>query len=393
MIRLTKTFISVVSLFALLTMMNSSINAQQQNDKTTGVYVSAIKRLELADQIESLGTLRANEAVALASTVTELVTEVNFSDGKRVEKGDVLVQLDISEEVAQKAEEQARYERAKRQVDRFKPLTNRGAASEAALDDARSAMQEARARISAIDARIAQRSIVAPFSGVVGLRNVSVGMFAQPGTPLSTIDDDSSMLLDFSVPEVFLGTLAVGNKIIATTSAYPDQEYEGLVDGIDSRINPVTRSIIVRARIPNQNYSLRPGMLMRVELERSPRLALMAPEEAISPNGDRSFVLIAANRDGQLKAERREVTLGARRAGEVEIIKGLKEGDLVITHGGIKVRNGSAISILAEENGNETLTELLNKPRALSPDTAPIKPTQSEKSQKAGIAPATVTTG
>ncbi len=372
------------TVFLMVSLMATSAMAQQVGSKATGVYVAAVKEVELSDQIESLGTLRAKQAVAIASTVTELVTEVNFTDGQRVRKGDLLVQLDVTEELALKAGEQARYERAKRQVERFAPLTGRGAASELALDEARGEMNEASARVRATEARIAQRRIVAPFDGVLGLKNINVGTLTQPGTLLTTIDDDAVMLLDFSVPEVFLGTLGIGNKIVASSRVFPGQRYEGVVDGIDSRINPTTRSIVVRAKIPNQEFNLRPGMLMQVVLERSPRRALMVQEEAVKPNGDRAFVLVASDNNGELTAERREVKLGARREGEVEILEGLQSGDLVLTHGSIKVRDGSAITILAEENENETLTELLRKPRAEM---------QTTESQKAAVSPKLITAG
>jgi len=366
-----------------------AINPQQayaQKSKATGVYVSAVKQLDMVDQVESLGSLRANEAVSLASTVTELVTEVNFVDGQRVTKGDLLVQLDVSEELAQQAEEQARFQRASRQVERFKPLIGRGAASEAALDDAKSEMQVAEARINAIKSRIAQRQVLAPFDGLVGLRNISVGALTQPGMSITNIDDDSIMRLDFSVPEVYLGSLKKGIRVTATTSAFPGQLYEGTVDSIDSRVNPVTRAILVRARIPNGDFSLKPGLLMRVTLDRNLRDALVVQEEAIIPNGNKAFVFVAIAEQGQYKAERREVVMGARRKGEVEILSGLKLGDRVVTHGGLKISDGSLITILAEENNNETLSELLQKPNA---GKAQADKTQVDKASPAAEQPAT----
>jgi membrane fusion protein (multidrug efflux system) len=134
-----------------------------------------------------------------------------------------------------------------------------------------------------------------------------------------------------------------------------------VVNSIDSRVNPVSRAIVVRARIPNSNLSLKPGLLMRVTLDRNLRQALVVQEEAIIADADRAFVLLATAEQDQYRAERRKVVLGARRKGEVEILSGLEVGDLVITHGAIKVRDGSLISILAEEKNDETLSELLQK--------------------------------
>lgn len=385
-----KTLVFFITL-CVVVLLVSGANAQQNNTKATAVYVSAVTQSEMVDQVESLGSLRANEAVSLASTVTELVTKVNFVDGQRVIKGDLLVQLDVSEELAQQAEEQARYQRAKRQVERFKPLIGRGAASEAALDDAKSEMQVAAARLNAIKSRIAQRQVSAPFDGVVGLRNISVGALTQPGMSITNIDDDSIMRLDFSVPEVFLGSLQKGNRVTATTSAYPGQLYEGIVDSIDSRVNPVTRAIMVRARIPNSNFSLKPGLLMRVTLDRNRRQALVVQEEAIIPNGDRAFVLLVTQAQEQFKAERREVVLGARRKGEVEILSGLRVDDLVVTHGAIKVGDGSLITILAEEENNETLSELLQKPSFVKPDVnQPAVDTPATDDKKGSAKPSSI---
>ena len=344
--------------------------SQQGNNQAVGVYTAAVKQMEIADRLEALGSLRGNESVSLASTVTELVTKVNFEDGQRVSKGDLLVQLDSAEELALKAEEQARYERAQQQVARFKPLAGRGAASEAALDDARSEFRTAEARLQAIEARLAQRKVVAPFDGVVGLRNVSVGALTQPGLTITTIDDDAVMRLDFAVPEVFLGSLARGNKITATTSAYPGVNYHGVVESIDSRIDQVTRSITVRARIPNKDFSLKPGLLMRVTLERNPRQALVIQEEAVIPNGNQTFVFVAKPDGSGYKAERREIRLGLRRQGEIEVLAGLDQGELVITHGAIKVGHGSPITVLAQEKDNETLSELLQTPSSSENDEA-----------------------
>lgn len=350
-----------VAAVIVLCLLSVGAAAQSSKDNPVGVYVSAVTQIDITDQVESLGSLQANEAVSLASTVTELVTVVNFEDGQRVSKGDLLVQLDMSQELAQQAEEQARLNLAKRQVARFKPLAKRGAASESALDDARSELTVAKARLAAIDSQIAQHRIVAPFDGVVGLKNISVGALTQPGMALTTIDDDTVMRLDFSIPAVFLSAIVKGNKIRAHTSAYTGRMYEGVVDSIDSRVDPVTRSIVVRARIPNADQSLRPGLLMKVTLDNNLRSSLIVSEEAIVPLGKKSYVFLVSDTEGKNVVERREVILGARRKGEVEIASGLSAGDLVVTHGAIKLNDGAAITILATENDNETLTELLKQ--------------------------------
>jgi len=336
-----------------------SANAQQNQQAEVPVYVAPVVQSEFVDTVEALGTLKANENVSLAATVTELVTAVNFTDGQRVITGDVLIQMDDTEEIALLEEEQSRVDEAQRQVDRFKPLISRGSVSELTYDQSVGALSAAKARLRAVQSRIDQRKIVAPFDGVVGLRNTSVGALLQPGSVVTTIDDDSVMNLDFAVPEVFLQSLVPGLKISATTSAFPDRTYIGEVASVSTRVDPITRSIVVRARIDNADRSLKPGLLMRVTLKRSPRQANVLQEEGIIADGRRNFVLVAVEKDGHIIAERREVQIGARRKGEVEILEGLVSGDLVVTHGTLKARDGSALNVLAVEENDETLVELI----------------------------------
>ncbi len=336
-----------------------NIHAQSNSEKAIGVFVTDVQQGQFADTVEALGTLQARDNVALAATVTELITEIHFSDGQRVAKGDLLVKMDDSEQQAMLAEEKARLIEAQQNVERLKPLANRGAASKAALDQNQALLAAAEARIKAIEARIKQRAVVAPFSGVVGLRNISVGSLAQPGTVVTTIDDDSVMKLDFSVPELFVGQIKIGNEISATADAYKDTVYQGRIASIDSRIDPVTRSITVRALLDNAESSLKPGMLMRVSLSKNPRQALVLQEEAVFAEGRKKFVYAVAESDKGLIAQKREVSLGQRREGEAEIIGGLKAGERVVVHGIQRLRDGRLISILAKEQDNETLKELL----------------------------------
>ena len=330
----------------------------------TPVIVTELAGQAFSETVEALGTLRANESVNLTSTVTELVTAVNFDDGQRVKKGDVLIAMDTSEERAELAEQRSFLDEAQRQVDRLAPLVKRGAASESTIDTKRREAQGARARIKAIESRIAKRIIKAPFNGVVGLRNISVGALAQPGAELTTIDDDAVMKLDFAVPSVFVATLKPGLSIEAESAAYPGRVFKGTVSSVNSRIDPVTRSIVARALIDNPKGELRPGLLMRVELQKSPRQALVVPEEAVVPVGNENFVWIVADKDGQAVAERRTVTLGTRQFGGVEVLSGLSPGERVVTHGTLRMRPGAPLTITAVEHGDEPLESLLRQTSA-----------------------------
>lgn len=326
----------------------------------TPVIVVEVEMKDFADEIEALGTLKSRESVDLASAVTEIVTVVNFEDNQRVKKGDILLEMDSSEEKAELAEQESSRVEAQRQVNRLSPLVKKGAASASILDENRRDLQGAQARIRAIQSRINQRIVKAPFDGVVGLRNISVGALAQPNSIITTIDDDSVMKLDFSVPEIFLAALKKGVVIEAETEAYPDKVFKGEIANVDSRIDPITRSIEARAIIPNDEKLLKPGLLMQVELQKNPRKVLLIPEEAITSVAKETFVFVVTEKDGKTTAEKREVKIGARQFGEAEIIDGLKEGEQIVTQGTLRVKEGAPLKIIAEDKGNESLEDLMN---------------------------------
>ena len=308
----------------------------------------------------ALGTLRANEAVVLSATITDTVRAVHFEDGQRVKKGDVLVEMTDDEEHALLAEAQAAVGEAQRQYERVKSLAKTNLATESLLDERRQAYDSAQAKLQATQSRLNDRLIMAPFDGVVGLRNISAGTLVTPGTPLTTLDDDSVMKLDISIPALFLDAVSPGLTVTAKTRERSG-EFSGRVTAIDSRIDPVTRSIRVRAVIDNPERILRPGMLMTVNLQKAESLTLMLPEEALLQEGFRSFVY-RINRDSEpLTVSKQEVQTGARRLGTIVITAGLNPGDQVVTHGILRLRDGNPVTLLAEQTGDETLAELLKK--------------------------------
>jgi membrane fusion protein (multidrug efflux system) len=344
-------------ILVLLLLIPSSSLAQKA---ATPVFVAPVQKLAFFDEVEALGTLKSRHNVNLTTTVTERITAINFEDNQRVKKGDVLVVMDTAEERAELAEERSRLENAQRQIERLEPLVQRGAASRSGLDDQRREMATAEARIQAIRSRINERRLVAPFDGVVGIRDISVGALAQPGTQIVTIDDDRVMKLDFAVPEVFLSTLKVGISIEAESKAYPDRFFTGTIASVNSRIDPLTRSIQARALLDNQDGLLKAGMLMRVLLQKEPRMALVIPEEALIVRGDETAVMVIVPGD-PATGRRQVVEIGNRRKGEVEIISGLQEGQQVVTHGGLRLSPGAAVEVRAVDQGNQTLTELLDQ--------------------------------
>lgn len=296
------------------------------------------------DAIQALGTARANESVMVTAKVTETVVRVNFQDGDLVEAGDVLVDLSGRVEVAGLEEAAAAYREADQQYQRQRQLAAQKLIPAGQLDAQRAAMESARARLDATRARLADRVITAPFAGVLGFRQVSPGTLVTPGTTIASLDDISVIKLDFSVPETFLAALAPGQSVSATSAAYPGRSFEGEVATVDSRVDPVTRAVTVRALLPNPDRLLRPGMLLTVELFQPERQALVVPEISVIQVSRDAHVFRLRDDD---TVEQVGVRLGQRRRGEVEVLEGLSAGDRIVVDGVVKLRNGARVSVVA----------------------------------------------
>ncbi|MGE0030495.1 MAG: efflux RND transporter periplasmic adaptor subunit [Steroidobacteraceae bacterium] len=307
----------------------------------TRVVAAVVTPAQWRDTIEALGTTRANESVTITAKVSEIVRKVAFESGDVVSIGDVLVDLSSGAQLAGLEEARAAYQEAERQLKRQQELAERQLISASQIDTQRAARDAALARMNVVRAALSDRVITAPFDGVLGLRQVSPGSLVTPGTPIATLDDISVIKLDFSVPERFLAVLARGQEIAAHSDTYPGRAFAGSVTSVDSRIDPVTRSVAVRAEIPNPERLLRPGMLMTVQLFREPRDTLVIPEIAILQVGMDSFVYRVT---AEQTAQRVPVELGARRKGEVEVVSGLAAGDRIVTEGTVKLRDGMRVS-------------------------------------------------
>jgi len=325
----------------------ASAYAQSPADKPVEVIVQAASTKSLTTTIEALGTLRANESITLTSNDTKKVTRINFEDGQRVQKGQVLVEMTSREESALLEEARFNADEAKKQLDRVQELAKRGAASQSLLDQRVREYESARARYNATESRLKDLVLLAPFSGVVGLREVSVGALVSPGDQITTLNDDSKMKLDFTVPAVYLRSLSVGLPIVAKSRDLGNKVFEGEVFSIDNQIDEVTRSIKVRALLDNKEHELKQGMLMLVDLKAASRDALIISESALVPLGSNNFVFVLNEADGTV--ERRQITIGERLTGSVEVLSGLSAGDKLVTHGLQKIRPGQKVKVLAEE--------------------------------------------
>lgn len=313
---------------------------------------------EISDVIEAIGTTQANESVTLTAKVTDTVSKVRFDDGQYTDAGAVLVELTNTEETALLAEAEANVKDAEQQFRRLEDLYRSRSIPVSQRDEASARLNAAKARYDSILARLDDRLLRAPFAGLLGFRLVSEGSLITPGTAIATLDDIATIKLDFTVPELHLAILRPGLRLLARSSAYPDQPFAAKVETIDTRIDPVTRSARVRALVDNEDLHLKPGMLLTVALQTRERVALAVPEAAlILRSGRASVYVVTQQEDGpELIASLRAVTTGGRYDGWVEILSGLQDGESVITEGTIKVRDQSPIQLL------ETVG--LNKPVA-----------------------------
>ncbi len=297
------------------------------------------------DGLQALGTAQSRESIVLTPKVADTIRSIRFESGDRVRRGQVLVEMSSVEQAADLAEVRAANDAAQEELRRYQELYDRGFASQARLDTVRAAAEAAQARLNAGGSRIADRTIRAPFSGVVGLRTASPGQYMRPGDQIGTLDDVSEIRLDFDVPETQIARVAAGVEIVARTSAYSDRTFTGRIAQVDSRVNPTTRTVRVRAMLPNPDERLRPGMLMTVDVRSNPREALAVPEIAILDRADGAFVYRVASAEGGEQAELVRIVTGARSGGMAEVLEGLNVGDRVVTEGLQSVRPGQPVRI------------------------------------------------
>jgi membrane fusion protein (multidrug efflux system) len=306
------------------------------------VIVAAATRLGFPLIVQAPGTARANESVDIRPQISETITAIHFVGGEHVEAGKVLVELQDTEARAAVAAAKATLLESQSQASRAQELFKTKAVSASVLDQRVAQRDADRAALDAAESRFAETKIRAPFAGHVGLRRVSLGTLVTPTTIITTLDDTDTIKLDFDVPETALSLLSGGLPVIARSAAWPDRPFEGNVASIDTRIDPVSRTLTVRALIPNPDAMLRPGMFLAVELRREDVAALMIPEQALVPEQSRQYVWVVGPGD---MIEKREVKTGRRRPGQVEILDGLAEGERVVAEGTQKVQAGDSVQI------------------------------------------------
>ncbi len=326
---------------------------QSFSQKPIAVVVQPVRSERLSFELEALGTTRANESVDVTSKVVNQVTAVRFTEGQQVRRGDVLVELDGEQARADLAVAEAALVESRSQFERSRELYSTRVLSDSQIEQIEATYKANEARVASARSKLGDTVVRAPFAGRVGLRRVSVGSLVSPGTLITTLDDTSTIKLDFTVPETFIPAVQPGLGITGRSVAYPDRGFEGRVASVDTRVDPSTRSVTVRALLPNPDGLLKPGMFLTVRLSRGAVDALMIPEESLVPEQGDVFVFVV--KDGV--AEKRQIRTGERRVGEVQVLDGLAAGDTVVTEGTQKLRPGAPVTVQDEGATSVATTE------------------------------------
>jgi len=310
------------------------------------VKAVAAKLAPAVEEASAIGTLRADESVMVRPEIAGRVAEIRFDEGQRVARGALLVTLDAAEVRAQLASAVAQAKLDAQRLERAEDLYKKVFISQQALDEARSSFARSSAAQREFEAKLAKTEMRAPFAGIIGLRQVSQGAVVAAGTDIARLEKMDQLKLDFRVPESFVAKLRPGQAVKAAVDAYPGQVFSGAIYAIEPGVDEGTRSILARARVANAEFKLRPGMFARVLLQLGARdKAIWVPEQAIVPKGQESFVFRVANG----KAELVPVKVGIRKPGEVEIVSGLAEGELVVTDGTLRLFPGAAVMLMGDK--------------------------------------------
>lgn len=318
--------------------------AQESRAVRVAVEVATARQTQVTTDIRSIGSLQSDESVKVASEVAGRIQEIGFREGEHVKQGDVLIQLDAALVKASMDETEARMDLARANYDRAQRLQQSGSGTARALDEARAELNTSNALLDSQRVQISKHTITAPFDGVVGLRSVSVGAYIAVGTELVNLEKIDLLKVDFKIPETQLGNVAAGQSVEITVDALPNRTFVGEVYAIDPLVDVNGRALSVRARLPNADLVLRPGLFVRVVLKgRDTRSAVFVPESAVVPRGQERLVWVIE--DG--KAVEKRVQLGQRGAGEVEVVNGIAPGTTVVTAGQGRLRPNVAVEIVS----------------------------------------------
>jgi membrane fusion protein (multidrug efflux system) len=318
--------------------------------RAPAVEVAKVQTQLLVDETQAVGSLRSRQGVMLRPEVAGRVKQIFFNDGQRVRKGQVLVQFEDQLQQAQVSQARAELSIAEANHKRNQELVGQNFISKRSLDESGAALEVARAKLSLADATLQRLKVLAPFDGIAGLKQINVGDYLKDGADMVNIEDLDAVLLDFRLPERFQAKIRAGQTAQLTVDALPGRPFTAIVQAVDPLIEANGRSVGVRGCIDNRQQALRPGMFARVNAVFGSREnALVIPEEAVIPQGGRSFVVkvVAGEKPDTLISERVAVKLGLRLPGKVEVLEGLAEGDTVVTAGHQRLqKDGTAVRVV-----------------------------------------------
>jgi membrane fusion protein (multidrug efflux system) len=312
------------------------------------VEVAKVATVPLPQSITTVGSLRSDESVTIRPEVAGRIAAINFQEGQRVAKGAVLVRLDPTINEAEVQQARANLKLARSKYERAVDLAKSNFISGQARDEAENNLRVAEAALALVEARLAKTEIKAPFSGVIGLRSVSVGDYVKEGADIVNLEAIDPLKVDFRVPEVYLRQVKAGQALQVTLDAYPGKTFEGRVFAVNPLLDAAGRAVVIRAQVKNADASLRPGMFARVRLITSESAdSLVVPEQALVPQGTEQFVFRVV--DG--RAVRVKVEVGQRRDGKAEVVTGLAAGDVVVAAGQQRLRDGVPVAVRGGDAG------------------------------------------
>ena len=314
------------------------------------VEAAKVEVMHLTDDTQAVGSLRSRRGVVIRPEVSGRITQLNFSDGQRVKKGQLLVQFDDQLPQAQVQQALAEVSIAQANQKRNQELVAQNFVSQRSLDESAANLQVARAKLVLAQATAARLKIIAPFDGIAGIRLVNVGDYLKDGADIVNIEDMDAVFVDFRLPERFQSKIKRGQTATLDMEALPGRKFTAKIQAIDPLIDANGRSVGVRGCIDNRQLQLRPGMFARVNAVFGVREnARVIPEEAIVPQGGKQFVikLLPSDTPQSRFSQRVEVKLGLRSPGKVEVLEGLEVGDTVVVAGQQRVqRDGMTVNVV-----------------------------------------------
>jgi membrane fusion protein (multidrug efflux system) len=314
------------------------------------VEVAKVETMTLVDETQAVGSLRSRQGVMLRPEVGGRVKQIFFNDGQRVRKGQLMVQFDDQLPQAQVAQSRAELSIAEANHKRNQELVAQNFISQRSVDESAAALEVSRAKLALAQATLQRLQVLAPFDGIAGLKQINVGDYLKDGADMVNVEDIDAVLLDFRLPERFQTKIRAGQKAQLTIDALPGRPFSAIIQAVDPLIEPNGRSVGVRGCIDNRQQQLRPGMFARVNAVFGSREnAMVIPEEAIIPQGGRTFVvkIVPGDKPEVKVSERVAVKVGLRLPGKVEILEGLSAGDTVVTAGHQRLqKDGTAVRVV-----------------------------------------------